>query len=168
MPVFDKVLDIERSKSTDIIFMKGGDQLTGTVLNESISMRTSYAPQVKFETRLIAGILFEGEAYMETVFTVNANRFSGFIDDTAIIFKLSQGPKIPIRKEKIKKIIFHTRVNELGGIQRNNLIQLNNGDVLTGLIVNNKFPVKTTYAEIPVETKTIAHIDRCASIMQVL
>lgn len=158
MPVFDTVLEIKRPTSTDVIFMKGGDKLTGTVMNESISMRTSYAPQIKFETRLIAGILFEGEAYMETVFTVNANRFSGFIDDTGIIFKLAQGPKITIRKEKMKKIIFHTRQNELGGIQRNNLIQLNNGDVLTGVILNKSFPVKTTYAEIPVEANTISHI----------
>ena len=158
MPVFDTVLDLKRPSETDLVFLKNGDKLTGTVLNASITMRTPYASNLEFETRLIAGILFEGEAHMETVFTVNANRFSGFIDDPAVVFKPAEGPQMTIRKDKISKIVFRTRENELGGIQRNDLIVLNNGDVMSGLVLNKVLNVMTTPASAPIETHKVAHI----------
>jgi len=158
MPVFSTVLDVQRPESTDLLYLKNGDKLTGQVVSPSFSIRTSYAQQLQFDTRLIAGILFEGEAYMETLFTVNQNKFSGFIDDPAVRFKLAQGAEIAVRKEKISKIVFHTRENELGGIPRNNVITLNNLDVMTGQVLNQKFNMKTTYATIPVDIATVEHM----------
>ena len=158
MPVLETVLDEKRSQSTDILLLRNGDKLTGQVMNPSISMRTSYASQLKFETRLIAGLLFEGQAYMETLFSVNGNRFSGFIDDPVISFKIAGGGTIPIRKEKIAKVVFHTREGELGGIPRNYLIVLVNGDLMTGVILNKAFNVKTTYAKVAVPAEQIEHI----------
>ena len=108
MPTYTTVLEFQRSAKEDILFLKNGDKLTGTVLNPSLEIRTSYA-NLSFDTRLIAGITLEAGAYMERIYTVNQNRFSGFISDPAIEFKLSSGSEITIRKEKIATIIFCVR-----------------------------------------------------------
>ncbi len=61
MPTIQRVLDTERLINADILLLRNGDKLTGTVLNESFSIRTSYA-QIALESRYIAGINLEGGA----------------------------------------------------------------------------------------------------------
>jgi len=157
MPTYTTVLELQRSTKEDILFLKNGDKLTGTVLNPSLEIRTSYA-DLSFDTRLIAGITLEAEAYMERIYTVNQNLFSGFMSDPAIEFKLSSGSEVTIRKEKIAKIIFRVREKELRGIPRSDVLFLTNGDIFTGKVTDKTLQVKTTYADIPVKVDNIQHI----------
>jgi len=117
------VLDLERPSNTDILLLRNGDKLTGTVLNDKFSIRTSYA-KIELNNRIIAGIDLEGGANnIEKIITVNNNRFSGFIDDPVFVFKLQSDAKIEVRREKVLKVVFRVREAERRGIpQRVNLL----------------------------------------------
>lgn len=152
------VLDLERQSSTDILLLRNGDKLTGTILNENFSIRTSYA-QIKLNNKIIAGIDLEGGANnIESVITVNNNKFSGFIDDPIFVFKLQSGPQIQIRREKVLKAVFRIRDSERRGIPQRQFVILKNGDYFSGKIVNSSFVVSTTYAKVPVEVKEVESI----------
>jgi len=155
VPVMETVLDQKRPSGTDLISLKNGDKLTGTVIDATITVRTSYARELPLESGVIAGILFASDAFMDTIFTVNGNRFSGFIDDPSIDFELPSGAQVTIRREKVKKIIFRMREDELAGIDRNNVIVLANGDLATGVVRNKVLNVKTTYAKVPVDVGNV-------------
>ncbi len=145
------VLDLERPSDTDILLLRNGDKLTGTVLNENFSIRTSYA-SLKFNNRILAGIDLEGGSNnIERIVTVNDNRFSGFIDDPVVVFKLQTGATIEIRREKILKVIFRVRETERKGIPQTRFVILKNGDYFSGEILNENLVIATTYADVPLD-----------------
>jgi len=158
MPV---VLDLTRPSDTDILMLRNGDKLTGTVLNESFSIRTSYA-HIKLNNRMIAGIDLEGGANnIEAVVTVNSNRFSGFLDDAVFVFRLQGGANIQVRREKVLKVVFRMREQERTGIPQRQFLILKNGDYFSGRVKNESVSVVTTYAKIPVklsDAETVAFI----------
>ncbi len=146
----DLVLDLERPSNTDILLLRNGDQLTGTILNEKFSIRTSYA-ELHFNNRMIAGIDLEGGANnIESIVTVNNNRFSGFIDNPVFVFQLQTGPRIEIRREKVLKAIFRVREAERRGIPQRQFLVLKNGDYFSGKVINRELTVATTYATVPI------------------
>jgi len=134
LPFLDTVLGFKRPETDDLISLKNGDKATGTVLNESIRLRTSHNFRLELPTRMLAAIVFEGQALVATVVTVNANRFSGFIENPALVVKLTVGGQLQVSKKRINRVIFHTRPNELAGVQRNNVLVLHTGEVLTGTV----------------------------------
>lgn len=143
------VLDLERPSNTDILLLRNGDKLTGTVLNEKFSIRTSYA-KITLNNRIIAGIDLEGGANnIEKIITVNNNRFSGFIDDPVFVFKLQSGAQIEVRREKVLKVVFRVREAERRGIPQRQFITLKNGDYFSCKILNEKLIIATTYAKVP-------------------
>jgi len=147
------VLDLERPSNTDILLLRNGDKLTGTVLNETFSIRTSYA-EIVLSNRIIAGIDLEGGTNnIEKIITVNNNRFSGFIDDSVFVFKLQSGDQIEVRREKVLKVVFRVREAERRGIPQRQFITLKNGDYFSGNILNEKLIIATTYAKVPLNLK---------------
>ena len=158
MPTIEKVLDTERPKDVDILLLRNGDKLTGTVVNESFSIRTSYA-HIVIESKYIAGINLEGGANnIESIITVNNNRFSGFIDDAFISFKLTGGPQLEIRREKVLKIVFRQRPQETTGMKWRQSMVLKNGDYFHGQILTQNIIISTTYAKIPLNFATTESI----------
>ncbi len=158
MPAIEKALDTERQKDADIILLRNWDKLTGTVMNEKFSMKTSYA-HVDVKTNYIAEIDLEGvENNMESIITVNNNRFSGLIDDDFINFKLTNGSELEIRREKVLKIIFRQRPQETAGMKWGQFVQLKNGDYFHGQILTKDIMISTTYAKIPLDFATVESI----------
>ena len=158
MPAIETVLDTERPKDVDILLLRNGDKLTGTVVNENFSIRTSYA-HIVIESKYIAGINLEGGANnIESIITVNNNRFSGFIDDAFISFKLTGGPQLEIRREKVLKIVFRQRPQETTGMKWRQFMQLKNGDYFHGQILTKDITISTTYAKIPLDFATTESI----------
>lgn len=147
----DVVLDLQRPSNTDILLLRNGDKLTGTILNDSFSIRSSYA-RMKFVNRVIAGVDLAGGANnIESIITVNNNRFSGFIDDPVFAFKPQSGTQIKIRREKVLKAVFRVRKSERRGIPQNQFVVLKNGDYFSGTVLNDKITVATAYAKVPVQ-----------------
>ena len=157
MPSIETVLEIKRPKDSDVLLLKNGHPLTGTVRNKRFFMRTPYVHSMRIAVPLamVAGILFEGERYQDTIFTVNGNKISGFIDGPGLALELPTGSTITIRKETIGKAIFRKRPGESASSPRNHVLVLTNGDVLTGKVTNASFRVKTAYAEVQVPVKDI-------------
>jgi len=158
MPAIETVLDTTRPKDVDILLLRNGDKLTGTVMNESFSIRTSYA-HIVIESKYIAGINLEGGANnIESIITVNNNRFSGFIDDAFVSFKLTGGPQLEIRREKVLKIVFRQRAQETTGMKWRQSMVLKNGDYFHGQILTQNIIISTTYAKIPLDFATTESI----------
>jgi len=157
MPVYTMILSLERPAEEDVVFMKNGDKLTGKVTSSSIGIQTPYA-QIFFDARLIAGIIFGAETYMERIYTVNQSYFSGFISNPTIDFKLSSGAEIVVRKEKIARVLFHIRDKELLGIPGSDIFYMVNGDVFAGRLTDEVLQVKTAYADVTIGANTIRDI----------
>ncbi len=158
MPAIETVLYTERPKDVDILLLRNGDKLTGTVMNNSFSIRTSYA-HIVIESKYIAGINFEvGANNIESIITVNNNRFSGFIDDAFISFKLTSGQLLEIGHEHLLKITFRQRPLETAGMKWRQFIQLKDGDYFHGQILTKDITISTTYAKILLDFETIESI----------
>ena len=157
MPVYSMVASLERPAEEDVIFYKNGDKLSGKVTSPSIGVQTSYG-QIFFDTRLIAGIIFESGAYMERIYTVNKSYFSGFISNPTIDFRLSSGDDIVVRKEKIARILFRLRDKELLGIPGSDVFYMVNEDVFSGRLIEEVLRVRTAYADVAIEASTITDI----------
>jgi len=158
MPTIETVLDTKRPKDVDILLLRNGDKLTGTVMNETFKIRTSYA-HISIASKYIAGINLEGgKNNIESIITVNNNRFSGFIDDSVITFKLSTGTQLEIRREKVLKVVFRQRPQETAGMKWLQFMQLKNGDYFYGQILTKDVILSTTYAKIPLDFSVIEMI----------
>ena len=165
------VFDVERPGDADILVLRNGDKLTGAIRNESFTITTPYG-KIKFNNRAIAGIDLDGGInHMESIITVNNNRFSGFIEEPAFLFKLEQGPQVEIRREKALIAIFRVREAEVEGLPRRRFIVLKNGDFFSGKVLNDDLFIATPFARVPltlsdVESITFrADVDQSAEVM---
>lgn len=137
------VLGLERSAEGDVLLLRNGDKLTGTLRQATFNLRTSYG-LLQFDRRMIAGIDREGDRnHLESIITVNHNRFSGFLEDRAFMFQPRSGPPVELRREKVLKIAFQTRESELQGIPQRQFILLKNGDFFTGKVLQNQFQMSS-------------------------
>jgi hypothetical protein len=130
----------QRLPTEDVIFFTNNDVLRGEVTNPSFHLTTPYA-EVLVPLRKCAGLSLEKtDQAGELIITVNANQLSGFLTDRQINIRIGgSGTDIPIRKEKIRYILFRRSPQELRDLlpygDRNrstNLIVMANGDLLTG------------------------------------
>ncbi|MBI2947870.1 MAG: formylglycine-generating enzyme family protein [Verrucomicrobia bacterium] len=130
--VLETVFDLKRPGDADLLLLRNGEKLTGTISNQNFRLITAYT-QLDLATRHIAGIDLErGFSSQEVVVTVNGNRFSGFLHEPAFGLRLENGQQIEVRREKVAKAIFRIRADESGTHPRSHLIRLRNGDVLSG------------------------------------
>ncbi len=152
------VLNVERPGKADLLLLRSGEQLTGTLLNESFSLRTGYA-HLKFEPRMLAAIdLDDGTRGIESVITINSNRFSGFLEDPLFTFQLQTGSRIEVRREKVLKVIFRAREAELQGIPQGRWIRLKNGDGFSGQLLMDPLPFVTARGQVPISLKEAASL----------
>lgn len=153
-----RVFDQERMESSDLLILRNGDRLIGTILNETFGIRTFYG-QLIFKNELVAGLDFEGdENNIEAIVTVNNNRFSGFLEDPMFSIKLDSGPMVQVRRERIAKAVFHLRAGEREGLKQGRYLELKNGDYFSGTILNKTITVAAAYGEVPVKLDSIRTI----------
>lgn len=149
---------ILRGDENDVIRLKSGDRLTGTILNESIRIQTSYA-LLEFPTEEIATLVFEGGANnIERVVVLNGDVFSGFIIDPIINFRLAAGPSVNIRKEKIGQAGFRIRPTELDEYPVQHEVVLTNGDRFSGRVLNDELTIEAAFGALTVDLPSIARI----------
>jgi len=128
------VFGIPISRDTELLVLRDGSRLAGTLLNKTFALRTTYAP-LKFESGMLAGIDLENSAQNGAVImTVNSNRFSGLLEDAFFSMQPRTGESTQIRREKVSKVIFRDPGEALAGIRRGRWIRLKNGDWCSGEI----------------------------------
>jgi len=88
----------------DAILLKNGDIISGTILTETITIRTSYAP-LEFGLEEIENIQMEGAGQnIDIVILRNGDRLSGIVGPEQIKIKLDSGQEPFIDKDKIKEV----------------------------------------------------------------
>ena len=132
----DSVFGQDRSGTEDVINLRNGETISGTILNNAISITTSYGT-VKAPVQDCAGVSFEAWGVdVDVLAAVNFNRLSGLISDRTFKIKSANGGAVKaFRKEEIKSIIFKkSQAEDSAAAPRtgSSLFIMTNGDVLTG------------------------------------
>lgn len=143
----------------DVMELKNGDLLTGTMLNDQIGIQTAYA-RLAFRKDQIASLLLEGDiANIEQIIVINGDVFSGFVLEKTIRFRLSTGSEIEVRREKIKRMGIRMLPYEKKEYPQKDVTVLKNGDVFSGVVKTTRITVQTSYASVPAKISDIALIE---------
>lgn len=95
----------------DTVELKSGDKLTGTFLNDTITVTTPYMA-VTLEKDKISEIRINSESVNHDIIVLNTGGLlEGTIEETGFSFKPVSGEIITVEKEQCKKIILK-RINE--------------------------------------------------------
>lgn len=94
----------------DTVELNNGDQLTGTLLDDTFTLTTPYS-FVTLKKEQISAIKPHSESQNEDVIELNVGgTLTATIEESSLSFKLVSGETISIEKEQCKKIIL--RKNE--------------------------------------------------------
>jgi len=101
------------SELYDTVYLKNGDVLSGTVLNQDFVISTSYG-DVPLKIGEIAQIILEGETgqgpgNIEQLILRIGDKLSGIVNSAKISIELASGPEISLEKDKIASITFKIR-----------------------------------------------------------
>ena len=143
------VLDVPRLPDRDVLFLRGGDRHSGTVRNESYQLRTPHGLQTFPSSQVAAIDLADSRGGFDVLVAVNRNRFSGYLEDKT--FQVQPGPSvepIEVRREKVLKVVFRSRADELTQLTQGSLVVLRNGDFFTGALLTDTFRREDTGAEL--------------------
>jgi formylglycine-generating enzyme required for sulfatase activity len=105
---------------------------------------------LSFPSAQVAAIdLADNRGGFDVLVTGNRNRFSGYLEDKS--FVIEPGPSIePIeaRREKVLKVVFRSRADEVTKLTNGSLVMLRNGDFFTGTLLTDRFRREDTGAEL--------------------
>jgi formylglycine-generating enzyme required for sulfatase activity len=133
----------EGSEAMDRVWLRDGEQLSGTVRNEKFILRTAHGP-IALETGRIAGIQFAaGNNPLDRILAVNQDRLSGFLEDVYFLIQLEDERQLKIRREAVARLGFRVRTAEDEGIRLRQSVVLKNGDVFTGRLAGGPFDIAT-------------------------
>ena len=157
--VFGEARDMQKQRRQpgpqyDLIYLREGSRsfkIKGVVQNTRVALHTDYGRFVVNRDRL-AGMQFRDESgSLDTVIGVNNNRLSGFLSLPAdpntgakanlLTYEGENGEKQEVRKEKIARIIFRVREDELNGLGGDTTVyvRLKNGDAFDARIPDGEF-----------------------------
>src|SRR5690606_29274277 len=114
-PDLTQVLRVERPEGAgkDLLELRSGDVLEGTILNESFRIVTAYA-ELEVPAARVAGLDLERRAGdVEAIVTVDEDRFSGFLRTDSLKVKLPALERpVEIRRERLVRVVFGRRGDE--------------------------------------------------------
>lgn len=102
-----------KSALYDAVYLKNGDILSGTVLNEQFTITASYGT-LAFPISDVAQILLEGmpqqgPGNIEQIVLRIGDKVSGVVQEEKINIKLASGAEVSLEKDKIASITFKVR-----------------------------------------------------------
>ncbi len=126
-----EVFGVPRNAAEDALFLNDGTRVTGTILNDALSLRAPYG-LLKFAATNLAGVKAAGTVQpFALVVTIDGGQFSGFIEDPAWMIKLADGATNQFRREKLLAAVFQIRPDE-GRPDAPQFFKLRNGDHFAG------------------------------------
>ncbi len=139
----------------DSIIMENGDRLSGEILNSSFEIETSYA-DFKFDREKIGHVVFQGGGYnIDEMKLETGDNLSGVIQDQKVTMKLSSGGKTELDVHNIREIQWALGDELPEEYPAKNIISMENGDRLTGEVLNNSFEIRTSYADFTFDREKI-------------
>ena len=150
----DQSAAIYKEELSDYILLKNGDSFSARVLNDRLTLTTSYAV-IDIPREYIAAIDLGKEKAL--VDMRENGHLSGFFMKGELLLRLGQDKELSLRIEDIRKIEFRT-VNETppGSWQT---IYIQNGDYFKGKVKNEDLRICTTYGQVPIDLAMIKRID---------
>ena len=119
----------------DVLVLETGETLTGAVLDQAFSLRTAYGA-LKLDRSWIAFMDFVGDPHgLQTLVTVNSNRFTGFLEETTLAFQPQGGSRRELRCAKISQIRLGARAVATPASKSPTWVRLKTGDVLSGRLL---------------------------------
>ncbi len=95
---------VAETATPDVLVLDTGQTLTGEVLGQVFSLMTAYGA-LKLEKSWIASLDFAGNPHgLQTLVTVNSNRFIGFLEQTTVAFQPHGGSRSELRRASISQI----------------------------------------------------------------
>jgi hypothetical protein len=99
-------LTLVQAAQYDAVILKNGDTITGEVLNETFTVKTSYA-SLQFDRAKLDKVDLEGAGANLDIVTLRVgDKISGVLETSKINVKLVAGQETAIDKDKIKTIRF--------------------------------------------------------------
>lgn len=126
-----EVFGVPRGVTEDALFLNDGTRVTGTILNDTVSLRAPYG-LLKFSVTNLAGVKTAGSTQpLDVVVTIDGGQFSGFLEDPTWTLQLAGGATNQFRRESALTSVFQLRPGEAGQ-DAPQLFKLRNGDHFTG------------------------------------
>ena len=93
----------------NIVELNNGDQLTGTILNDTFTVTTPYSI-VNLEKDKISEIIINPENNdNDVIILIEGGSVEGTLDEPSFTFKSADGKTTSLKKEKCKKIILKNK-----------------------------------------------------------
>lgn len=93
----------------DIVILKNGDKVTGTVLNDTFTVSTPYSVVTLKKDKISQIGIHSGNQNDDVIELIAGGSVEGTIDAPAISLKLDSGKNISIEKEQCSRIILKTK-----------------------------------------------------------
>ncbi len=134
----------------DLIELKNGDVLRGTVLDDALALTTPWAELVLPAARVAGLDLDQPRTGLESLHTVDGNRLTGFLRGPGLRVRLEVlDEPILLRRERIARVVFGRRGDERAGLERNQYVVLRNGDHFGARVVRADWALDAGFARLP-------------------
>ncbi len=141
----------------DIVYIKNGDKLFGTVQNPSFTVQTPYG-KILIKNEFLKSIAFENRSVGRWIVkTINNDQFSGSWVDSSVKFIQDNGETKEFKKENIQRI-----KREIQGPSypiTTTIFTMKNNDRFSGRFLNPSIRIRATYLTKTVQSANINRIE---------
>jgi outer membrane protein OmpA-like peptidoglycan-associated protein len=141
----------------DIVYIKNGDKLFGTVQNPSFSLQTPYG-KILIKNKFLKSLMFENlSAGRWIVNTINNDQFSGSWVDSSVKFIQENGETKEFKKEDVRRI-----KREIQGPSypvTTTIFTMKNNDRFSGRFLNPIISIRANYLTKKVQSNDINRIE---------
>jgi len=152
-------LSILRGDAFDIVELRGGDQLKGTLTANSYNLTTFYGP-VELSSARVVGLLNVGLSRpRQLVVTDDGEIFGGRLDQQTIDITLTGGQTVHVPLEQISRVGFRKRANEPDQWTFDQpLVLMRGGDRVLVKPPTGKIQAATRYGTLELDPSSVAAI----------
>ncbi len=141
----------------DIVYIKNGDKLFGTIQSPAFTIQTTYG-KILIQNEFLKSITFEeGSIGRWTIVSINNDRFSGTLLNDSIQFIQEDGKHRKISKEQIQRI-----KREISGPSHSittTIFTMKNNDRFSGRFLNAGLEIRANYITKSIQPYEINRIE---------
>jgi outer membrane protein OmpA-like peptidoglycan-associated protein len=141
----------------DIVYIKNGDKLFGTILSPFFSVQTPYG-EVSIKNELLKSIDYNAESNRRwTLETINNDRFSGTLMNESIQFIEENGQQKTLDKEQIQRL--KREIREPSYPITTTIFTMKNDDRFSGRFLDSALEIRANYIADSVQPGEINRIE---------
>jgi Tol biopolymer transport system component len=146
------------SASEDVVELRGGERLAGTILTDPLRLRSPYGA-IPIPARELASVEFAGlETGIAKAVAANGDTFSGFLENPEIEIRTGHGVE-SVRRERIAALGFRAAAASVPGPGPWLRVAMKNGDLFSARLRTSALRLRLGERTVELPTRTIARID---------